>query len=83
MAGDCNISSLPTDNGNNNYLYNPVVNENYHCSFAHVIGSGSSDMDCLSCLRHKIQILSKVREKGITLEDVCPVPIYSGVGSTI
>jgi hypothetical protein len=32
MAGDCNIYSLPTKNGNKNYLYDPLLNENYNCS---------------------------------------------------
>jgi hypothetical protein len=83
MAGDCDISSLPTENGNNNYVYDPLLNENYDCSFKHVIGSESSDSARLSCLKHKIRILSKLRERGITLADVCPVPIYSGVGNSI
>jgi hypothetical protein len=60
-----------------------LAEENYQTSFAHVIGSEKTDKARLGRLQNKVRILSQIREKGIVLIDVCPVPIYSGIGNTV
>jgi hypothetical protein len=81
MAGDCNVT--PPDgrsggmykNDDNTRGYDPLTEENYKAAFSHVVGGDSGDEARLS--------QSKLRAKGIVLADVCPVPIYSGVGNSV
>jgi hypothetical protein len=77
FAGDCDVRILPSGE------YDPLAEENYDMTFAHVVGSEKTDKARIDRLRNKVRIMSQIREKGIVLADVCPVPIYSGIGNTV
>jgi hypothetical protein len=79
LAGDCTEHK----NTDGSVVYDPLDEENFRTTFLHIVGSEKGNTSRLSRVAEKLRILRTLREKGIVLADVCPVPIYSGIGNTV
>lgn len=79
LAGDC---AEHTTGNDGLIVYDTLDNENFKHAFVHVIGSDKCDKSKMCCLvAGKVRIQMILWQKKIVLADVCPVPIYSGIGN--